>query len=591
MLRKLSFMLILPFIGGVASAGTGLIRVHLPAGGTPLGSADVRAAVSALATTNSVSGNVYVGSEYCLACHNGKRLPAADETAWRGTQHAAAYIRPMTQWTLVAGKGVLANSLSKATDDFMQGLDFNTISSPFDQYKPNAPKIAVKNGGYTITIGALELPVVTVLQFRWSSGTWEQLYCVRVPVGDLPSGKTEATYSSPLFYSTDGGWEAYTPEAWYDAGNQPRYGAGVATADVVKNCESHDQNCVGCHATGMKSIGQNARGEWVFKGFLATLFQTDDPTYLDWNGNGSFTLTNIGCESCHGPGGNHIMGGGDKAKIVNPAKLDAKGANDTCGQCHSVVASAPSGAIGWPYNETTNESWIPGSGSPLESFTTEGEVWWPDGKTGIDTSQYPEFYKSTKPTYKYHSVRCIECHDAMTATSNGAQVVDSITDGALEIPTKVEDDTLCLACHATHAPFDKITKEKVASFATNRAEIGAVVESHTHHPFGPERTMGLSRCTQCHMATTQGPDGALTLRGHTFEAIPPQKTLRYQGDGGMPNSCALSCHATLVNSFGLGLTTDLYSWNKKFDVDLAANLQKYYGPDGLWWKRDIEKEP
>lgn len=571
-----------------------LVRAHLTAAAPTATDPEIQGVLAKLVALygNQVAASkVYVGSEVCLLCH--RYALTNDETSWRATQHAAAYIRPLPQFTLVPGKGVLANTLAQASDDFLQGLDFNGISSAFDAYKPNAPKLSVKKGVYTITIGQLDLPVVFMLQWRFSSGVWEELFCVRVPVSDSSSGLTEAVYSSPLFFASDTGWQTYTPEAWWDASNQPRYGHTAATADVVANCESHDQSCVGCHATGTRSVTQNARGEWVWKGFTAILAAPDDPGTFDYSGDGKRTLMNIGCESCHGPGSRHVMAQGDPTLIVNPGKLDTQGANDVCGQCHSVVASAPTGAIGWPYDETAQQSWIPGSG-PLLPYYTPGEVWWPDGKTGEDTSQYPEFYMSTKPTFQFHPVRCIDCHDAMSTTSNPAQVLDQVQSGTVTVTTHVDDDTLCLACHATHgggtsADFTKITVAMVADYANNRTAIGTIVSAHTNHPYAPERTMGLSRCTQCHMAQTQGPDDALALHGHTFEAISPQKTLKYQDQGGMPNSCALSCHSTLVNSFGLGLTPDLHSWDKQYDKDLANALLKYYGPNGLWWQLDIDQ--
>ena len=54
----------------------------------------------------------------------------------------------------------------------------------------------------------------------------------------------------------------------------------------------------------------------------------------------------------------------------------------------------------------------------------------------------------------------------------------------------------------------------------------------------------------------------------------------------MPNSCAVSCHATLVNSFDLGLDPDIGKWNEQFDVDLATVLMEYYGPEGEWWETE-----
>jgi DmsE family decaheme c-type cytochrome len=42
-----------------------------------------------------------------------------------------------------------------------------------------------------------------------------------------------------------------------------------------------------------------------------------------------------GCESCHGPGKAHVDGSGDKALIVNPAKLGVREASATCTTCHN----------------------------------------------------------------------------------------------------------------------------------------------------------------------------------------------------------------------------------------------------------------
>ena len=41
-----------------------------------------------------------------------------------------------------------------------------------------------------------------------------------------------------------------------------------------------------------------------------------------------------GCESCHGPGKAHVEGGGDKTKIVNPNKIEARDASEICTTCH-----------------------------------------------------------------------------------------------------------------------------------------------------------------------------------------------------------------------------------------------------------------
>jgi hypothetical protein len=92
------------------------------------------------------------------------------------------------------------------------------------------------------------------------------------------------------------------------------------------------------------------------------------------------------------------------------------------------------------------------------------------------------------------------------------------------------------------------------------------------------------------MPTTSG-FGSLSTPSHTFEAISPTKTLMYQAEGGMPNSCAVRCHGFLVNSFGEGLDPNPNNsvWNEAFDRNLARDLQRYFGPGGLWWDTDHDE--
>lgn len=71
---------------------------------------------------------------------------------------------------------------------------------------------------------------------------------------------------------------------------------------------------------------------------------------------------------------------------------------------------------------------------------------------------------------------------------------------------------------------------------------------------------------------------------HTFEAISPEKTLQYQPNGGMPNSCAVRCHRPMAPAFGLPADASLTTWNERSDVALAEWLATYYGKNGVWWK-------
>ena len=194
------------------------------------------------------------------------------------------------------------------------------------------------------------------------------------------------------------------------------------------------------------------------------------------------------------------------------------------------------------------------------------------------------FQKSLHANNPFHVVSCSTCHDPHQKTSNEYQLRDKMTstDGKTTFKTSHEDNTLCLSCHATHGPFATITAAMVADAAKNEEAIGKVVSAHTHHPYAPERAMGLSNCVTCHMPASGNQ--------HSFKVMRPETTLQLQAKGGQPNSCGNGCHNDLVNIFGLGLKPggafDSHAvppYNTAYDQSLAKTLQKYFGPGGTWW--------
>jgi hypothetical protein len=128
----------------------------------------------------------------------------------------------------------------------------------------------------------------------------------------------------------------------------------------------------------------------------------------------------------------------------------------------------------------------------------------------------------------------------------------------------------------------------VLDIEANEAEIGKVVSAHTNHPYAPSRKMGLGRCSKCHMPKTAKTAIDYDIHSHTFEAIPPEKTLMYQEEGGMPSSCSVSCHRTITDIFPNGADGSISDWTEMSDNDLAEWLMEYYGPEGKWWQTHEE---
>ncbi len=541
--------------------------------------------IKAMATPAELERGVYVGDEYCISCHTWAGIT-------RGVKHRQALRSPFGRNTLVDGRGVVADYDQNGVDDFMDGLDFNLISSVFDDYKPNAPILSYNktNDTYWMTIGDLTTQVWIT---QGGTGDWKQRYLVRVPLAN--GGWAKDMYVSPLQYNeaTDG-WVAYHPEHWWNPDTKaPQLSGAPARTEVAAVGRSYSKRCIGCHTTGIRNLMQDTAGEYRYIPYPATLVHPDySEQYPDYDQDGIPDIVNIGCEACHGPGSKHILGGGDPEQILAPSELDAAGQNEICQQCHIRAKSVPSGKFGWPRNEVVQQafkSWIPGvTEEPLTDFYTPADGRWPDGiHAKQHHQQWQEYQESSKPTFPFHQVTCTECHSPHRGGEH--MVRTRIEEDGITINTRNDDNTLCLACHATHGDFEDITVEQVANYDENLDEIATVVAAHTNHPYAPDRMMGLSRCSMCHMPAMAKSAVDYDVHSHTFEAVAPEKTLMYQAEGGMPNSCAVSCHSNKVIMFGVGYDENIGQWNEVTDVQLAEKLMWWYGPGGLWWDTDIEK--
>jgi hypothetical protein len=68
----------------------------------------------------------------------------------------------------------------------------------------------------------------------------------------------------------------------------------------------------------------------------------------------------------------------------------------------------------------------------------------------------------------------------------------------------------------------------------------------------------------------------------------PEKSLNpaFLAKGGQPSSCAVQCHAQLVNIFKMGIIEEFPATNKwtgSYEKMMAELLVKFFGPKGKWW--------
>jgi len=125
------------------------------------------------------------------------------------------------------------------------------------------------------------------------------------------------------------------------------------TADVVPGVKASatfvgSESCVTCHATSGQSWSHSLHAE-AFRSLIAAKADAD-PNCIGCHTVGFGTvsgyrreygesrLTNVGCESCHGPGSAHVAA--RQAGQLEAGKLRALGAGD-CLKCHHGEFSRP----------------------------------------------------------------------------------------------------------------------------------------------------------------------------------------------------------------------------------------------------------
>ncbi len=468
-----------------------------------------------------VSAADYMGSSSCQNCHSGQW------DTWETSNHTKK-VCDMEEANIVC------DGDENGTNDFMDGLvldgttgfdakwaQFTMAGGATGDYSP----ILDENAGvYTITMGDQSFVIEKMLG---CSKIWKQRFMTRLG---------NSFYISPLQYNiATHEWVTYHPEHWYtfvdtdgdgavDSGEQITgfiYAAGDTPVTMGKQKNSFQRRCMGCHTTGLTTVEMSVDGEWL-----------GEP-------DAQFKEFNVGCESCHGPGSEHIAGGGDASKIVNPADLNFERKMEVCGQCHNRGTSS-AGTHSYPWYEADNVGYRPGD--ILAQFYREKAGYWPDGASKKHHQQYIDLKNSP---HWGAQVGCMACHDSHDST--GIKHM---------LRYENDDNTLCNTCHTDLT--------------------GTVLTNHTHHPpvGGAE---GVSRCSKCHMPKIAKSAVEYDIHAHTFRVFSPEKTL----DHAMPNSCAF-CHRD--NQHGEGAVDGSMSdWSEDSDVTIANWAMEHWNQ---WWNPD-----
>jgi hypothetical protein len=360
-----------------------------------------------------------------------------------------------------------------------------------------------------------------------------------------------------------GAWVALEPDTWY-AGTAPRFATPAAAQAGIDRDRSSERRCAGCHAAGFRVAYDGGTGEWL----------------------AGYAELGVGCESCHGPGLDHVVSG-DPSRIANPRKLadgtaaGARRAEDVCARCHTrgtggTVAGAPSPVL-YPWSASLDRPFRPGdearlfvapSSDPADHWGYRDNYLAPTPTPGDPSDdsfvaarggwmQGNEQDRGAHAAGNPATARCFDCH-AAHGSSHASQVVESST-AAPGVPTSDRDGSLCLACHAGTGPFAGLAAGDVALYARGKASpVPDAVLDHMKDAampvpaaaFDPAGT-GVGRCSSCHMPSTAterraaGTDAGGFARGgpgggsHGGIATWPSVGVRH----GVTNACS-SCHPT-----------------------------------------------
>jgi|GEM_PF-3362337 len=469
----------------------------------------------------------YVGSQTCI-CH----IPSGLVDNWAATLHGKAQMTP--------GPGSVVSTWNGTTVNMGASFGNATVT------------LSIVGGIYKATLNPSTGSPVTYDVAQTRGSAWKQYYHVKINNSyyRLPILWTNSSYKVPA----GGSFSASGQSSWFTSTGalQP-----VATNTFRKG--SWDKGCSGCHTTGN-------RISLVVSG-------TDSNWVASWaNGNDTMNAK-VGCESCHGPGSDHIADP-QTSNIFGPTQMGAAGLQrqqEVCAQCH-FRGTSTNYTYPWPWKESVDSAYQAGLvltnyvKTPWQNYINAngGPSLWPDSMSSRnDRTESQEITFSAH----YTNINCYSCHDPHVATTFGHQLRDN-----------AEDNSLCIGCHT--------------NFGTPGNPNITAITSHTKHFYDPTnqyQTGGASRCITCHMTKVATNISNYDIPTHSFKIIRPIQTLLKYGivlgtNKGNLNSCAAGCHrnpnsaagTSNVPALGVGYDSNFTNWSEHTDSLLADTLNKWF---------------
>jgi tetratricopeptide (TPR) repeat protein len=289
--------------------------------------------------------------------------------------------------------------------------------------------------------------------------------------------------------------------AWYDTA-----ASGVRhfpdrrdeALDWTDRLFTFNQNCFNCHVSE-----------------LATRYDLATDTY-----HTTWAEPGISCESCHGPGGEHVrvMDGSPPQghssrdiRLIRTKEFTAEQMNDLCAACHAKMVPLSTG-------------FRPGDKffDHFDLATLEDPDYYPDGRDLGENYTFTSW--SMSPCARSGKLDCNHCH-----TPSGRPRFEG-----------EQSNQLCMPCHAKHV---------------------SGPAAHGRHKPGSQG----NQCVACHMPMTRF--AGMRRSDHSMRPPTPAATTAFQS----PNACNL-CHADHDAAWADGYVRKWYPRDYQAEVLRQATL-------------------
>ena len=397
------------------------------------------------------------------------------------------------------------------------------------------------------TVGLLTAAFITTVALVGCSAGERIVFRDRAPFNPPPDAATGflGYYDVAAKQTTCGNCHADFQASWKDTKHARAY-------TTVNTSAVKEPACYGCHTV----TGNGNRASGTVAGHDAV----KDSAYYD-----------VQCESCHGPGLEHVEGVGQGSLVRPLAKVSMAGTGN-CGDCHSGA------------HQPFAEEWAASGHAKLSpsraaSATCAGCH---DGRKALQRFDPETNYAERDSATAYQPTTCAVCHNPH-GSSNPSQLRFPVTSADPE-------QNLCMQCHMRRT-------EPELSASSPHAPQGAVLLGFagyrppgfaydTARIYGSHATTQNPKlCAGCHVAkftVTDALTGAFSFQatGHLMRPIPcldatgkptADKTCAYTESARSWQSCATSgCHANAA--VAAGAFTTVRSRMKFYTDQLWLNL-------------------